>query len=281
MIRRWVAGRERRLRPGARTVIGIALLALLLLGAVFAPILASHPPDRLFDAVMAAPGTDGHVLGTDSVGRDVTARLLHGARVSLSVGVGATAIAAVVGFVVGGVAGYAGGAVDRLLMVVVEVFLSFPAVLLAIALVAFMGPGLRSVIIALAAVGWTDFARLVRGDLLVLREREFVASARAAGAGRVRIILRHLLPHLAGPIIVLSSFGLASAILSEAALSFLGLGVSPPTSSWGSMLADGRTFMRVAPHLTWIPGLAITLAVLGFHLVGDALRDFSDPRTRR
>ncbi len=273
-------GMGRHLRRNRRGAIGAALLGALILAAVFAPWLAPHGTDEFFPGIMAPPGSEGHPLGTDSVGRDLLTRLLHGARVSLAVGLLSTVLAGVIGVAVGATAGYLGGAVDRALMVIVDVFLSFPAVLLAIALVAFMGPGLRSVILALAAVGWTDYARVVRAEVLSLREREFVASARAAGAGDMRVIVRHLLPHLAGPVTVIASFGLAAAVLAEAALSFLGLGVQAPTPSWGSMLADGRTFLRVAPHLTWIPGLAITLAVLGFNLLGDGLRDFLDPRNR-
>ena len=275
-IKTWVG----HLRNDRRAALGLILLIALLVGAVGAPILSPHSPNDFFDGVRETPGTEGHPLGTDSVGRDLVTRLLYGARVSLLVGLGATILAAFVGFAVGAIAGYWGGWVDRGLMVVVEVFLSFPAILLAVALVAFMGPGLSSVVLALGAVGWTDFARLVRGEVLALKEREFVAAARAAGAGDLRLIVRHLFPHLAGPMVVMGSFALASAVLSEAALSFLGLGVSPPTPSWGSMLADGRGLMRVSPHLTWIPGLAITLAVLGFNLLGDGLRDFLDPRTR-
>ena len=273
-------GMGRHLRRNRRGGIGAVLLVTLILAAVFAPWLAPHGTDEFFPGIMATPGSEGHPLGTDSVGRDLLTRLLHGARVSLAVGLLSTVLAGVIGVAVGATAGYLGGAVDRALMVIVDVFLSFPAVLLAIALVAFMGPGLRSVILALAAVGWTDYARVVRAEVLSLREREFVASARAAGAGDMRVIVRHLLPHLAGPVTVIASFGLAAAVLSEAALSFLGLGVQAPTPSWGSMLADGRTFLRVAPHLTWIPGAAITLAVLGFNLLGDGLRDFLDPRSR-
>jgi peptide/nickel transport system permease protein len=219
-----------------------------------------------------------HPLGLDELGRDVWARLLAGARVSLLVGLVVVGVSASVGLVVGAIAGYAGGVVDEVVSRVIDVLLAFPGILLAIALVAVLGPSLTNVVIALASIGWVGYARLVRGQVLKAREFEFVQAARALGAGPARILARHIVPTAIPALVVQATLGMAGAILAEAALSFLGLGVQPPTPSWGTMINGGRAHLIDAPHLTVFPGLAIALVVLGFNFLGDGLRDRLDPR---
>jgi peptide/nickel transport system permease protein len=200
-------------------------------------------------------------------------RTIYGSRVSLLVGVATVALSLSIGFALGALAGYFGGWLDQLLMRLVDILLAFPGILLAIAFTAVLGPGLDHVILALCLIGWTGYARLVRGEILALREREFVHAARALGCAPGRVILRHLLPNLLPPLIIQATFGLAAAIVAEGSLSFLGLGVEPPTPSWGSMLNEGRQFLLVAPHLTTYPGLAIMITVIALNLIGDALQD--------
>jgi peptide/nickel transport system permease protein len=212
-------------------------------------------------------------LGTDKLGRDILSRTIYGSRVSLLVGVATVALSLSIGFALGALAGYFGGWLDQVLMRLVDILLAFPGILLAIAFTAVLGPGLDHVILALCLIGWTGYARLVRGEILALREREFVHAARALGCAPGRVILRHLLPNLLPPLLIQATFGLAAAIVAEGSLSFLGLGVEPPTPSWGSMLNEGRQFLLVAPHLTTYPGLAIMITVVALNLVGDALQD--------
>lgn len=213
------------------------------------------------------------------MGRDILSRILYGARISLWVGVMTLSISLSIGLVVGTVAGLFGGWIDDLLMRLVDVFLAFPGILLAIAFAAVLGPSLRNVILALSLMGWVGYARLIRGQILVAREEEYVTAAKALGAGRFRLVVRHLLPNILAPIIVEATFGMAGAIVTEASLSFLGLGVQPPTPSWGAMLSDGRSFLLLAPHLTTVPGLAILCVVITFNLLGDHLRDRLDVKS--
>jgi peptide/nickel transport system permease protein len=246
-------------------------LLLLALAAVAAPLLAPHDPAlQTLERRLEAPGA-GHPLGLDELGRDILSRLVHGARVSVSVGLAVVLAAAAIGTLVGGVAGYLGGRWDSLLMRVVDLFLAFPGILLAIALVAVLGPALRHVVLALAAIGWVGYARLVRGQVLRLREEEYVLAARAAGAGVARVLLRHLLPNAAPPLLVQASLGVAGAILAEAGLSFLGLGIQPPASSWGAMINAGRGHLLDAPHVAFFPGLAILLTVVALIVAGESL----------
>jgi peptide/nickel transport system permease protein len=219
-----------------------------------------------------------HPLGVDELGRDVLARLVVGARVSLLVGLAVVSLSATIGVTVGAVAGYAGGWIDEVSGRVMDVLLAFPGILLAIALVAVLGPSLNHVVLALVVIGWVSYARLVRGQVLKLRELEYVQAARALGARPVRVVVRHIVPATLPSVTVQATLGMAAAIISEASLSFLGLGVQPPTPSWGTMLDAGRSHLFDAPHLTIFPGLAIGLLVLGFNFVGDALRDALDPR---
>ena len=252
---------------------GIAILALLVLSALFAPVLAPHDPlSQNLDQDLIAHSRE-HPLGTDKLGRDILSRTLYGARISLLVGCATVTLSLTIGLAVGSLSGFFGGWVDQLLMRLVDILMAFPGILLAIAFSAVLGPGLDHVVLALCLIGWTGYARLVRGEILALREREFIHAARALGCRPRRIILRHLLPNLLAPLLIQATFGLAAAIVAEGSLSFLGLGVAPPTPSWGSMLNDGRQFLLVAPQLTTYPGLALTLTVLALNLVGDALQD--------
>jgi peptide/nickel transport system permease protein len=219
-----------------------------------------------------------HPFGLDELGRDVLARLLTGARISLLVGLFVVSISSAIGVIVGAVAGYAGGWIDETTGRMMDVLLAFPGILLAIALVAVLGPSLTNVVLALASIGWVGYARLVRGQVLKIRELEYVQAARALGAGTPAILVRHIIPATLSAVVVQATLGMAGAIIAEASLSFLGLGVQPPTPSWGTMLDAGRAHLLDAPHLTVFPGLAIALLVLGFNLAGESLRDRLDPR---
>jgi peptide/nickel transport system permease protein len=207
------------------------------------------------------------------LGRDIFSRTLYGARISLAVGILVVTVSLLIGFSVGSVSGYFGGWIDGLLMRLTDVLMAFPGILLAIAVAAFLGPGLHHVILALCLSGWTGYARLVRGEILMLKERDFIHAAQSLGCGPARIILRHLLPNLVSPLIIQCTFGMATAIMAEGGLSFLGIGTPPPIPSWGSMLSEGRQFLLIAPHLTTFPGLAIMITVLALNMIGDGLRD--------
>ena len=258
----------------------VVLLGFVLIG-IFAPWLAPYDPNaQNLGMRLQPPLTDGHLLGTDSLGRDVLSRLIYGSRVSLMVGFSAVLLAAVLGIVIGLVSGYLGGWVDSLLMRIVDAFLAFPFLLLAIAIVAVLGRGLDNIVIALVITGWVLYARLVRGSVLAIRQREFVDAAIALGRTRWSVLFKHALPNAIAPIIVQSSLQMAVAILFAAGLGFLGLGAKPPQPEWGLMLARGREYLAVAPHVATFPGLAIILVVLGFNLLGDGLRDIFDPRLR-
>jgi peptide/nickel transport system permease protein len=260
--------------------IGITLVALAVVAALLGPFLVAADPRSQELALRLAGPTWAHPLGLDELGRDILARLVAGARVSLLVGVSVVSVSALVGLLVGGIAGYAGGWVDTVLGRIIDVLMAFPGILLAIALVAALGPSLRNVVIALAVIGWVGYARLVRGQVLKAREFEYVQAARSLGASAPRVLLRHVLPCAYPAVLVQATLGMAGAIVAEASLSFLGLGVQPPTPSWGAMLDAGRSHLLDAPHLTVFPGLAIALLVLGFNFLGDGLRDRIDPRRR-
>jgi peptide/nickel transport system permease protein len=257
------------------------MTALLFAAALFAPWIAPHGPyTQDLPARLLAPDWH-HPFGTDELGRDVLARTLSGARVSLLVGFSVVLGAGLVGMAVGSVSGYFGGWFDHLVNdLLINAFLSFPGILLAIAFAAFLGAGLEKVILALVITGWAGYARLARAQVLKVKEMEFVLAAKSLGASHSRILLRHLLPNTLPPVLIQATIGLASAILAESTLSFLGLGVLAPTASWGSMLNDARNHLFDAPHMVVFPALGIVVAVLGFNLLGDALRDWLDPRTR-
>jgi peptide/nickel transport system permease protein len=271
--------RAARMNPLAS--IGTVLVVLFAVLAVFAPLIAPHDPAAIDLPSRLAPPSAAHWFGTDELGRDILSRVVFGARISMLVGTSVVAFALLLGLVVGSIAGYYGGRVDRFVNVVVmNAFLSFPGILLAIAFVAFLGPGILNLILALSIGGWVGYARLVRAQVLATREREFVEAARALGASDWRVITRHILPNMIQPVIVQAAIGMAGAVLAEATMSFLGLGVPPPATSWGSMLNDGRAHLFDAPHLVLFPAVAVMLAVLSFNFIGDALRDYLDPRAR-
>ena len=259
---------------------GAAILLLLAAAALFAPALVPYNPlSQNLDQDLI-PRSSEHWLGTDKLGRDILSRIIYGGRISLLVGITTVAFSLAIGIVIGSLSGYFGGWIDQMLMRLVDILMAFPGILLAIAFTAVLGPGLDHVILALCLIGWTGYARLVRGEILSLRERDFIQAARSLGCRPKRIILRHLLPNLLPPLLIQSTFGLAAAIVAEGSLSFLGLGVEPPTPSWGAMLNDGRQFLLVAPHLTTYPGLALMITVLALNLVCDALQERLQTRTR-
>jgi peptide/nickel transport system permease protein len=254
------------------------MVAVVLLAALVGPALAPYPPAAQLLELRLAPPSAAHPLGLDELGRDVLSRLLHGARVSVTVGFAVVLLAGAVGTLVGAVAGYWGGAVDALLMRATDVVLAFPGILLAIALVAVLGPALSHVVVALAAIGWVGYARLVRGQVLKLRAEEYVVAARAAGIPSWRVLGRHVLPGVLPLLVVQATLGMAGAVLAEAGLSFLGLGQPPPGASWGAMINAGRAHLLDAPHVALFPGLAIVWTVLGLNFLGDGLVDAIDPR---
>jgi peptide/nickel transport system permease protein len=261
--------------------VGSIIVAIVVLGAVLAPlVLPWDPATQDLPNRLQGP-TWQHWFGLDELGRDILARVLLGARVSLMVGIIVVGVSSIVGMAVGGVSGYYGGLVDQVIGRVMDVLMAFPGMLLAIALVAVLGPSLVNVVIALAIIGWVGYARLVRGQVLRAREFEYVTAAKALGAGTVRVLMQHVLPTAVPPMLVQATLGMAGAILSEAALSFLGLGVQPPTPSWGTMINGGRVHLLDAPHLTIFPGLFLAIVVLGFNFLGDGLRDALDPRRNK
>src|SRR3954465_3024273 len=260
---------------------GMALVCLFVIFALFAPWIAPRDPAQLDLATRLQRPNHGHWFGTDELGRDILSRVIYGARISMLVGTSVVAASLLLGLIFGSIAGYYGGNIDRFFNVVVmNAFLSFPGILLAIPFVAFRGPGIFNLILALSLGGWVGYARLVRGQVLAAREREFVEAARALGARGLRIVVRHIPPNIIQPVIVQAAIGMAGAILAEATMSFLGLGVPPPTASWGTMLENGRSHLFDAPHLVLFPAAAVMLAVLSFNFIGDALRDYLDPRSR-
>jgi peptide/nickel transport system permease protein len=258
--------------------LGVAFVLCILALAVLGPWLSPYDPAAQLLPLRLQGPSFAHPFGLDELGRDILARLIVGARISLLVGVAVVSVSATTGLVIGSVAGYAGGWIDALVGRVMDVLLAFPGILLSIALVAVLGPSLTHVVLALVVGGWVGYARLVRGQALKLRELEFVQAARALGAPSWRILRDHVVPGVLPALIVQATLGMAGAIIAEASLSFLGLGVQPPTPSWGTMLDAGRGHLLDAPHLTLVPGLAIALLVLGLNFVGDGLRDRMSPR---
>ena len=269
----------RSFKPNPSFTAGFAIVVVLALIAVLGPMFASFDPLAINLSDSLARPSALHPFGCDALGRDVFARIMYGARLSLSVSISVVALSLIVGTLIGGFAGLAGGWIDELIMRGVDIVLAFPGILLAIALAAILGPGIFDLVIALSAMGWTTYARLIRGEVLSLREREYVHAAETLGARPGRVLLRHLLPAMAGPVAVQATFGVGGIIAAEAALSFLGLGALPPTPSWGNMLDAGRAFMLVAPYLTMIPGIAIGTAILGFNLLGDGLAQIAGTRS--
>jgi peptide/nickel transport system permease protein len=269
-------GRRNRLAAA-----GMVFVVIFIVFALFAPWIAPKDPALIDLPSRLHPPSAGHWFGTDELGRDILSRVIYGARISMLVGGSVVAGSLLLGLIFGSIAGYYGGFADKFFNVVVmNAFLSFPGILLAIAFVAFLGPGIFNLILALCIGGWVGYARLVRAQILGVKEKEFVEAAHALGASDWRIVTRHILPNIIQPVIVQAAIGMAGAILAEATMSFLGLGVPPPTASWGSMLNDGRAHLFDAPHLVLFPAGAVMLAVLSFNFIGDALRDYMDPRSR-
>jgi peptide/nickel transport system permease protein len=269
------------LRRSATGRLGLALSLLLVILALAAPWLAPADPTVQNLAARLAGPSAAHWMGTDELGRDILSRVLFGARVSMFVGASVVFGAGLVGLAIGALAGYCGGWFDRFVNVVlINAFLSFPGILLAIAFAAFLGPGIAKVIFALILTGWAGYARLARAQILQAKEMEYVLAARSLGASPARILVRHLLPNIMQPVLVQATIGMAGAILAESTLSFLGVGVLAPMPSWGAMLNDARSHLFDAPHLVIFPALAVVAAVLAFNLLGDALRDWMDPRMR-
>ena len=273
---------RRRLLSDNRARFGIAVIVIMALAAIAAPLIASDPLKIDLTNFLQRPSA-AHWLGTDVQGRDIWSRLVYGARVSLTVGLISQGIALLLGVTLGLLAGYYGRWIDELVMRLADVTLAFPTLLLLIAMVAAFQPSMGVVFATIGVVGWAGMARLVRGQVLVVRQLEYVQAIRALGAKDVRVMLQHVLPNVIAPVVIAATLGVAGAIMAEAALSFLGLGVPPPTPSWGSMIADGRDLdqLRRAPWTSVFPGMAIGAAVLGFNLLGDALRDALDPRQHR
>lgn len=262
----------------APLLIGAAITLTIVLLAVFAPLVATHDLTQMDMANRFSGPSFDHILGTDNFGRDLWSRLVYGARISLSIALMAVVASAIIGTIVGLVAGYFGGWVDLVLMRITDVFLGFPPLVLVLAIVAVMGPGLVNVAVSLIVVSWTEYARVVRSTTLTLREQNYVQAAKALGASSPRILFREILPNSLGPIIVLASLGLGTAIIWESALSFLGFGLPPPAPTWGWSLSYGTRFIRDEPWMSIISGAAIMVTVLGFNLLGDGLRDVLDPR---
>lgn len=265
------------------SIIGIIIVAILVIVALFAPWIATHDVGATDLSLRYLAPSASHFFGTDSTGRDIFSRVVFGARISLQVGIIVVGVSAVIGTLLGALAGYYGGWVDRFISgYVFNVFLAFPGLLLAIAMVAFLGAGLNKLILALCIIGWVGYARLIRGQVLKVREYDFVQAARALGASDARILLIHILPNAIQPLIVQASLGMAGAVLAEASLSFLGLGVPPPAPSWGVMIEEARDLstLQAAPHALIFPGIVIALTVLAFNFIGDGLREYLDPRQR-
>jgi peptide/nickel transport system permease protein len=269
------------LRLSVLARVGFAIAAILIFAALFAPLIApSDPASQNLPARLQLP-SHVHWMGTDELGRDILSRVIYGARISLFVSICVVLGCGLTGLVLGMLAGYRGGVFDRIVnLFFINAFLSFPGVLLAIAFAAFFGPGIGKVILALIITGWAGYARLARAQVLKVKELEFVLAAKSLGASHGRILLQHLLPNILQPVLIQATIGMAGAILAEATLSFLGLGVLAPLPSWGSMLNDARSHLFDAPHMVVFPALAVVLAVLAFNLLGDAWRDWLDPRTR-
>jgi peptide/nickel transport system permease protein len=270
----------RRFRANRAALIGLAFIILIALIAIFADFIAPYDPLEIVSGKRGVGSSPDHPLGWDHVGRDMLSRLIFGSRVALTVGLLASAVAVIIGVLIGATAGYFGGWVDAILMRLTDTLMAFPLIALLIMLAAVLGPSLTTMLIVIGTTTWSRYARVVRADVMSLKEQEFIIAARALGAGDRRIILRHILPNVLAPVIVLATLGVGGVIIFAAALSFLGLGVQPPHPSWGGTLADGRAFITMYPHISIWPGVLIFFTVLAFNLFGDGLRDALDPRQR-
>lgn len=263
-------------------MIGLVIVLFMVVIAIFAPVITSVDPDEIHPLdTFLTPGQDGHIFGTDEFGRDLFARILYGSRVSIIVAVGGTIVAGIIGILLGLIAGYMGGFVDAVIMRIMDGLLAFPFVLLSIILMTVLGPGVVNVIIAIGVGNVPSFARVVRGEVHIVKNEEYCNAGRVIGVSNIRMLFSHILPNILSPVIVYATLGVAGAIISEAALSFLGLGISTPTSSWGSILRQGKDCLNTAPHVAMISGLFILVTVLGFNLLGDGIRDVLDPKMKK
>ncbi|MEJ7837739.1 MAG: ABC transporter permease [Thermomicrobiales bacterium] len=277
-VRRFRAWRRfARYRPA---LFGLAFVGILIICALASPLIAPYDPSDINTRLRGDGPTGSYWLGNDDIGRDILSRIIYGSRIALIVGLGATTIAVTIGVTVGAIAGYFGGRIDFLLSRIVDSLMAFPLLALLLTLSSVFGPSLRNVVLVIGCSVWASYARVVRAEVLSLRERDYVLAARAAGATDRRIIQRHIVPNALGPVIIIASLAVGGIIILESALSFLGLGVQRPTASWGTMLSDGREFLRNYPHIAIAPGVAIAMTVLAFNLIGDGLRDALDPRQR-
>lgn len=273
--------RSRKVREYTQSktnLVGLGIVLILSVAAVFAPVVAPYDPVTQHLEDRLEPPSTEHLMGTDRLGRDVFSRVLYGARISLQISATVVSITLCIGVTVGAISGYAGGLVDEGLMRFVDLLFAFPGLLFALVIAAILGPSLMNIMIALSVVGWTGYARVIRGEVLSVKENEFIKAAQIMGASRYRIIVRHLIPNVISPIVVLATMKMATIVLATAGLSFLGLGAQPPTPEWGTMLADSRDLLSSAWWVINFPGLSIMLTVLGFNLLGDGLRDVLDPR---
>ncbi|MFA6222986.1 MAG: ABC transporter permease [Desulfomonilaceae bacterium] len=271
----------KRIRRNKMAMIGLIIVATLFCVAIFANQLAPYSPSKIDTSNILAPPTWNHVLGTDVLGRDVLSRIIHGAGVSLSVGFVAVGISTFIGMLLGAVSGYYSGILDRIVMRFVDVMLCFPSFFLILAVIAFVGPSIWNIMIVIGATSWMGVARLIRAEFLSIRERDFVQAAIAQGASDARIIFLHILPNAMAPVLVAATLGIASAVLIESGLSFLGIGVQPPDPSWGNMLTEGKDNIEIAWWLSLFPGMAILITVMGYNMLGEGIRDSLDPRLRR
>jgi len=270
----------KRLRRNKLAMLGLAIVILLVLIAIFASLIASYDPtSRIKEDSFLGPSRE-HLFGTDLLGRDIFSRVIYGSRVSIEVGIIAVGISVIIGLFFGALSGYFGGISDTLVMRIADIFFAFPYILGAIVIMTVLGPGIVNIFIAIGILGWASFARIFRGSILTIKNKEYIEAARALGASNYRIITKHIFPNSFAPIIVYATMNVGTAIIVEAALSFLGIGVQPPTPAWGKMLSESLDYIDIAPWMMLFPGLAIVITVLGFVLVGDGLRDAFDPRLR-
>ncbi|MEA1854554.1 ABC transporter permease [Cytobacillus kochii] len=282
-LKRWL----RLLLKSKTGTIGLLIVLLIIFIAIFAKLLAPHDPNQINAAMMLKPpawvegGVTDYILGTDNLGRDILSRIIYGSQISLVVGVASVILAGIIGIFIGLVSGFYGGFLDNILMRIVDSFLAIPTILFALVILTVFGPSAFTLIVVLGVTNWVQYARLIRGEVLSLKEREFVRAARSMGVRDHKIILKHLLPNVISPFIVISTLSVATTIILEASLSFLGLGIQPPTISWGGILSDGRDYVATSWWLAAFPGLAITITVLGMIFLGDWLRDVLDPREKK
>jgi peptide/nickel transport system permease protein len=270
----------KRLKKNKLAMLGFSIIILLILLAVFSPLVATHDPiARIKEDSSEGPSME-HFFGTDILGRDIFSRVIYGTRISIQVGIVAVGISMVIGLIMGALSGYFGGFSDTFIMRVADIFFAFPYILGAIAIMTILGPGLINIFIAIGILGWAHFARLFRGSILSIKNKEYIEAARALGASNYRIITKHIFPNAFAPMIVYGTMNVGTAIIVEASLSFLGLGVQPPTPAWGEMLSESLKYINVAPWMMFFPGMAIVITVLGFVLFGDGLRDAFDPRMK-